>query len=254
MIQFSCLNDLPNLRHGFLDRRDGTSTGIYTSLNCGPGSDDDPAKVTENRERALARAGLPAGSLVTAYQVHSAEVRFVDQKWPEDNRPKIDGMVTTRPGISLGILTADCAPVLFADPEAGIIGAAHAGWRGAITGVIEATVKLMEEQGARIERIRAAIGPTIAQRSYEVGAEFPALFLAENASNERWFVPGRRAGHYQFDLKGYLEQKLRMLGLGAVEVAPHDTCAEEQLFFSYRRSTLRGEPDYGRQLSVIGLI
>jgi YfiH family protein len=229
------------------------SEGIYSSLNCGLGSGDDPAKVSENRARAMVLLELPLPALATVYQHHSAEVVRVEAPWPQAARPKADAMVTVRPGVALGIGTADCAPVLFADVAAGVIGAAHAGWRGAIGGVLEATVKAMAELGADAARIHAAIGPTIAQASYEVGPEFPAPFLAQDPGNARFFVASKRAGHFMFDLPGYVAARLRRLGLGAVEDVVRDTCAEVDQFFSYRRTTLAGEKDYGRGLSAIAL-
>lgn len=253
MITLPNLADLKSIRHGFLTRNGGVSEGIYRSLNCGLGSKDDAAKVAENRERALKAVGLPAGSLVTAYQVHSARVAEVDKLWTGD-RPEIDGMVSRTQGVSLGILTADCVPVLFADPDAGIVGAAHAGWRGAVTGVLQATVKAMVDQGAKVERIRAAIGPCIGGASYEVGPEFPAPFLAQDAAHATFFRPGVREGRQMFDIEGYVTARLKQLKLAEVEAAHRDTCGERETFFSYRRSTLRSEPDYGRHVSVIGLV
>jgi YfiH family protein len=253
MIQAASLRDCRRIRHAFFTRQGGVSEGIYTSLNCGYGSNDERAKVMENRRRALALIRLPETALATTYQVHSADVVEVTEPWPLDARPKVDAMVTTRPGVALGIGTADCAPVLFADPEAGVVGAAHAGWRGAVTGVVEATVQRMTELGADLRRIHAAVGPCIAQPSYEVGPEFPQPFLEQDRENRRFFVSSRRDGRFMFDLPGYVVSRLQHLGLAAVEHAKHDTCAEADLFFSYRRTTLAGEKDYGRGLSVIAL-
>jgi YfiH family protein len=253
MIELPNLAELKSVRHGFLTRHGGVSDGIYDSLNCGLGSKDDPAKVAENRERAVKAAGLPAGSLVTAYQVHSANVAVVDRLWPGGDRPQIDGMVSTTPGISLGILTADCVPVLFADDAARVIGASHAGWRGAVSGILPETVEAMEKLGARRARIHAAIGPCIGAKSYEVGPEFPAPFIAEDPENARFFATASRCRHFMFDLVGYVTRQLNGLGLASVEAAGNDTCAEPDNFFSYRRTTLAKEPDYGRQVSVIGL-
>ena len=252
MITLPNLADLKSIRHGFLTRNGGVSDGIYDSLNCGLGSKDDPAKVAENRERAVKAAGLPAGSLVTAYQVHSSRVAEVDRVWTGD-RPEIDGMVSKTPGISLGILTADCVPVLFADDAAKVIGAAHAGWRGAVGGILPETVTAMEKLGARRGRIYAGIGPCIGARSYEVGPEFPAPFMAEDPANAKFFATAARCRHFMFDLLGYVTRQLNNLGLAGVEAAGNDTCAEPDDFFSYRRTTLAKEPDYGRQVSVIGL-
>ncbi len=254
MIHLDCLGSGPNIRHGFLTRQGGISQGVYASLNCGPGSGDDPKHVAQNRVRALSLAGLPELSLVTAYQIHSAEVAVVDEVWPHEYRPRIDAMVTRRKGVSLGILTADCAPVLLADSQAGVIGAAHAGWRGALAGVLEAAVKSMRELGANPEDIAAGIGPAIAQESYEVGPEFPLPFLAENETNAKFFVPGREAERSQFDLAGYVAEKLARLGIGRIETAYFDTCAERDRFFSHRRMVREKEADYGRQISVIGMV
>jgi YfiH family protein len=253
MLRAEVLTDCPRVRHGFFTRRGGVSEGIYAWLNCGYGSGDDRAKVVENRRRALAMIGLPEEALATAYQVHSADVAEVTVPWPLDARPRVDAMVTTRPGVALGIGTADCAPVLFADPVARVIGAAHAGWRGAVDGVIEATVQRMIRLGADARRIHAAIGPCIGQASYEVGPEFPRPFLRQDSENSRFFISSKRVGHFMFDLPGYVASRLRRLGLAAVDQSTHDTCGETDLFFSYRRTTLAGEKDYGRGLSVIAL-
>jgi purine-nucleoside/S-methyl-5'-thioadenosine phosphorylase / adenosine deaminase len=253
MIQAETLKDCPRVRHGFFTRRGGVSAGIYASLNCGYGSNDQAANVTENRRRALALIGLPAEALATTYQIHSADVIEVTKPWPQDARPRVDAMVTTRPGIALGICTADCAPVLLADPVAGVIGAAHAGWRGAVSGVVEAVVRAMVEHGAEPARMHAAAGPCIAQASYEVGPEFPQPFLQQDPENRRFFVPSKRAGHFMFDLPGYVLSRLQRLGIGEAASVGRDTCAETDMFFSYRRTTLAGEKDYGRGLSVIAL-
>jgi polyphenol oxidase len=253
MIQAEVLQDCLRVRHGFLTRQGGVSAGIYASLNCGYGSNDDPGNVTENRRRALALIRLPAEALATTYQIHSADVVEVTKPWPLEARPRVDAMVTTRPGIALGIGTADCAPVLLADPVAGVIGAAHAGWRGAVNGVVEAVVRSMVERGADPARMRAAVGPCIAQASYEVGPEFPQPFLQQDPDNRRFFLPSKRAGHFMFDLPGYVVSRLRRLGIGETASVARDTCAEADMFFSYRRTTLAGEKDYGRGLSVIAL-
>jgi hypothetical protein len=245
------------LRHAFFTREGGVSQGIFAALNVGLGSGDDPEAVRENRRRAASTLDVPAEKLVTAYQIHSASVVVVDQPWLAGKAPKVDAMVTRTRGIALGILTADCAPVLFADVKAGVIGAAHAGWKGALTGVLEATVEAMVKLGARPERILAAVGPCIAQQSYEVGPEFPAPFVAEDPANGRHFRPDRNSEgepRWRFDLAGYASDKLERLGLGSVEVLPYDTCADDQHFFSYRRACLRGETDYGRGLSAIALV
>ncbi|MSO76287.1 MAG: peptidoglycan editing factor PgeF [Alphaproteobacteria bacterium] len=253
MITVDNLGRLASVRHGFFGRAGGLSTGIYASLNCGFGSGDDPALVALNRRRAMAMLDLPGDALATAYQVHGREVARVNQPWEPGAGPRVDAMVTTEPGIALGILTADCAPVLFADPAAGVIAAAHAGWRGAVGGVLEAALGAMVDLGARPDRVVAAVGPCIGPGSYEVGPEFPAPFVAERPDNDRFFAPGRRAGRFQFDLPGYVRHRLAALGLGAVEHVALDTCAEADRFFSYRRACLDGQGDYGRLLSAIVL-
>ena len=253
MIELANLKNLTGIRHGFLTRRGGVSDGIYASLNCGLGSKDDPTAVVENRARALRAAGLDPKSLSTAYQVHSARAAVVHDAWDEAQRPQVDALVTKTRGKSLGILTADCVPVLFADPEAGIVGAAHAGWKGAIGGVLQETVATMERLGADRTRIQAGIGPAIAQKSYEVGPEFPKPFTDRDPANARFFVAAPRAGHFMFDLTGFVAAELAALGLGGVALAGNDTCAEADDFFSYRRTTHAKEQDYGRQISLIGL-
>jgi YfiH family protein len=253
MIELANLKDLPGIRHGFLTRRGGVSDGLYASLNCGLGSKDDQASVIENRTRALRSAGLDPDTLSTAYQVHSAKVAVVGADWDEMKRPQVDGLVTKTRGKSLGILTADCVPVLFADPDAGIIGASHAGWKGAIGGVLQETVAAMEKLGAQRASIQAGIGPAIAQKSYEVGPEFPQAFIDRDRANARFFTTSSRCRHFMFDLVGFVVQELKALGLAGVAAAGNDTCAEADDFFSYRRTTLAKEPDYGRQISLIGL-
>jgi polyphenol oxidase len=254
VITSGVLDDIPAIRHGFMTRAGGVSTGIYGSLNCGLGSNDDPANVAENRRRCAARFDLPVDRLITLYQVHSPDVVTVDRPWAHGgDQPRADAMVTATPGMALGILTADCVPVLLADAQAKVIGGAHAGWKGAQGGVIDATVAAMVALGARPERIVAAIGPCIAQRSYEVGPEFPDRFLAEDEANVGFFIPARRAGHFMFDIGGYVERRLERSGVGTIQRSPNDTVTEEDSFFSYRRATLRGEKDYGRGISVIML-
>ena len=243
----------PGIRHAFFTRRGGVSGGVFASLNCGFGSRDEPGNVERNRAIAADRLGLAPDRLVSCHQVHGAAAISVEAPWRREHNPRADGMVTAVPGIALGILAADCAPVLFADPEARVIGAAHGGWRGALAGVMEATVAAMAALGARPERIRAGIGPCIAQPSYEVGPEFRGSFAAADPDNHRFFRMASREGHFLFDLPGYIAHRLTRLGLGAVERSPHDTAAEEDLFFSYRRACLRGEPDYGRGLAAIAL-
>ena len=252
MIRLGLLDDA-GIRHGFFTRAGGVSEGLFASLNCGLGSGDAPDKVAENRRRALAALGLERERLATAYQVHSAVVATVDETWRSDDRPRADALVTRRRDLALGILTADCAPVLFADSKAGVIGAAHAGWRGALGGVLEATVAAMAALGARPDRLSAGIGPCIGANSYEVGAEFPAPFLAEDGASEQFFRAAPRQGHFLFDLAGYVAHRLARLGLGQVARTGGDTAAEPERFFSYRRACLRQEKDYGRALSAIRL-
>ena len=254
IVTVDALGRLKDIRHGFLTRRGGVSDGIYDSLNCGLGTTDERAHVFENRARAVQAAGLSAGPLNTAYQVHSAKVLVVDAPLDQENRPQVDGLVTKTRGVNLGVLTADCGPVLFADAEAGVVGAAHAGWKGALTGVLQETVRVMETLGARRENIVAAVGPCIGQDSYEVGTEFPTPFITQDADNARFFGQADACRKFHFDLAGYCAHQLAQMGLAEVAVSGHDTCALEDNFFSYRRKTKRGEPDYGRQVSVIGLV
>lgn len=253
MITLACLDRGAGVRHGFFTRGGGVSSGLYASLNCGFGSGDEPDRVTRNRAAAMALLDVPADRLVTLRQIHSANVATVESPWPPDAAPRGDAMVTRLPGIALGILTADCAPVLFCDPVAKVIGAAHGGWRGALAGIIEATVEQMEALGAERLRIRAGIGPCIAQASYEVGPEFPQQFISAEAASERYFVPAARAGHFMFDLPGYVEHRLARAGVAIIERSGHDTVAENRHFFSYRGACLRDEPVYGRGLSAIVL-
>ena len=253
MITLSALDGDPHIRHAFFTREGGVSDGVYAALNCGFGSRDDPAKVERNRTIAAARLALPADRLVTCHQVHGTTAITVERPWHRAANPRADAMVTAVPGIALGVLAADCAPVLFADPDARVIGAAHGGWRGALSGVMEATVAAMAAQGADPARICAGIGPCIAQPSYEIGPEFAAAFAAADADSKGFFKPASRPGHFLFDLPGYIAGRLARLGLAAIDRAPHDTAAEEALFFSYRRACLRGEDDYGRGLAAIAL-
>jgi polyphenol oxidase len=248
VIRAAMLDGVP---HGFLGRCGGVSQGICAGLNVGFGSGDDPAAIEENRRRAVA-AVAPGARLVTVHQVHSAEAVYAEAPWPDDARPKADAIVTDRPGLALGILTADCTPVLLADRDAGVIGAAHAGWKGALAGVIEATLAAMESRGADRTRIAAAIGPVIARKSYEVDDGFLRRFAEAAPDNERFFSPGR-AGHHQFDLEAYVLARLAAAGITRAEALGLDTYSDPELFYSYRRATHRGEPDYGRQLSLIAL-
>ena len=239
---------LEGVPHGFLGRRGGVSDGLHAGLNVGWGSHDDRAAIAENRRRAIA-AVLPGAALVTVHQVHSPQVVAVTEPWPDDARPHADALVTDRHGMLLGVLTADCAPLLLADREAGVVGAAHAGWKGALAGVCEATVAAMAALGAWRGRIAAAVGPCIAQASYEVDDAFVARFGPEA---QRFFRRGR-PGHAQFDLAGHVAARLAEAGVGTVEALGLDTYADEARFFSYRRATHRGEPGYGRQIALIGL-
>ena len=253
MISLAALNDAAGIRHAFFTREGGVSAGLYSSLNCGFGSGDAAEKVAENRARAMAALDLAPDRLVTCHQVHSPDVVTVAAPWRREDNPRADALVTNCRGIALGILTADCVPVLFADADAGVIGAAHAGWKGALGGVVAATVAAMARLGAAPGRMRAAVGPCIAQRSYEVGPEFPAPFLAEDSGNGDFFAPARRAGHFMFDIAGYVERRLIAAGVAAIQRAPCDTVAEETRFFSYRRACLKGEKDFGNGLSAIVL-
>ena len=241
---------LAGVPHGFLGRRGGVSDGVLAGLNTGWGSGDEREAIAQNRRRAIA-AVLPGARLVTVHQIHSAEVVEAGD-WPEDRRPHADALVTDRPGVLLGILTADCAPVLLADREAGIVGAAHAGWRGALAGVGEATVAAMERLGARRTRIAAAIGPCIAVANYEVDEGFRDLLTGYVPANARFFSSGP-AGKRHFDLPAYVAARLQAAGIAAVELIGLDTYAEPERFYSFRRATHSGEPDYGRQISLIGL-
>jgi YfiH family protein len=243
---------LDGVAHGFLGRRGGVSDGVHAGLNVGVGSQDDPAVVEENRRRARDMV-LPGATLVTLYQVHSADAVTVLEPFEERLRPHADALVTDRPGLALGILTADCAPVLFADREAGVVGAAHAGWKGAIGGVTDATLAAMEALGARRERVVAAVGPCIARASYEVDAAFFRRFAEADPENERFFADGR-PDHFQFDLEAYVAHRLAAAGVRTVEMLGLDTYGDPDRFFSYRRATHRGEPDYGRQIAIIGLL
>jgi polyphenol oxidase len=253
MLQAASLAALPGVRHAFFTRDGGVSEGVYTSLNGGPGSKDAPDRVVENRARMAAALGVPTDRLLTAYQIHSPEVVVVDAPWAPDQRPRADAIVTGRPGIAIGVTTADCGPVLFADPRAGVIGAAHAGWRGAVTGVLEATIGAMERCGAERSRIAAALGPMIRQPNYEVGPEFMARFEAADAANARFFRLSPRPEHALFDLPGYIAARLAAAGISRIEDLGHCTYADGTRFFSYRRSTHRSEADYGRHINAIAL-
>lgn len=243
---------LSEFPHAFVGRTGGVSTGVVASLNVGLGADDAAAAVAENR-RCVVDAVMPGGTLVTLYQIHSNQVVRVLSALKDGERPEGDALVTERPGFLLGILTADCTPVLFADPVARVIGAAHAGWKGALSGVTDRTIEAMVKAGADPARMVAAIGPVIAQKSYEVDDAFLRRFCTEAPENERFFVSGRRADHWQFDLEGYVAARLAAAGVARVDMPGLDTYALEDRYFSYRRATHRGEATYGRQISVIGL-
>jgi hypothetical protein len=244
---------LAGIRHAFFTREGGVSDGIYASLNGGVGSRDDQARVAENRARMAAALGVAPDALLTPYQIHSANVVVAETPWTPATRPRADAVVTRTPGIAIGVSTADCGPVLLADPDARVIGAAHAGWRGAVGGVTDAAVAAMEQLGARRERIVAAIGPLIRQPSYEVGAELVENFVRADADNARFFQPSPRPGHAMFDLPGYIAARLARAGIGAIEDLGACTYADPQRFFSFRRTTHRGEPDYGRHVNAIVL-
>lgn len=254
MLKSKALNDAAGVQHAFFTREGGVSDGIYASLNCGAGSKDKPEHVRENKRRAAAQFNLPEDRLVTLYQVHSPEVVVLTDPAPmRADRPEADAMVTRAPDIALGILTADCAPVLFADAENGVIGAAHAGWRGALGGVLENTIGAMENLGASRAGISASVGPCIAQESYQVGAEFPEPFLKADQGAADMFRPDGDTGKHLFDLSGYVRQRLERMAIGKIDVVDVDTYASDSLFFSYRRTCHRSEDDYGRGLSSIAL-
>jgi YfiH family protein len=246
------LGRIGGVRHGFFTRRGGVSTGIHSSLNAGLGSKDDPAAVAENRRRIAAHFGAEPAALLSCYQIHSAIALAAEGPWGSA-RPEGDAVATRTPGLVCGALAADCAPVLLADGEAGVVAAAHAGWKGAIGGIVESTVAAMEALGARADRIVAAVGPCIGPDSYEVGLEFLDRFIAEDAGAARFFRPGAAADKRQFDLPAYVLDRLARAGVRRAEWIGHDTCAEEALFFSNRRAFKRGEGDYGRLISAIAL-
>lgn len=253
MIEAPLLAGLDGVSHRFFTRRGGVSSGLYSSLNCGYGSGDSPDNVRENRRIVAATFGKSEPELLTVHQYHSTEVLTVaDQRWTSPGAPRADGMVTDRPDVVLGVMAADCAPVLLADSRARIVGACHAGWRGALGGVVEATVVAMEKLGARRENVRAAVGPCIGRESYEVGPEFPGPFLQQDEANAAFFRPAERAGHFMFDLAGYLTHRIGASGV-SVMATGHDTLTATDDFFSYRRNTLQGVKDYGRGLSAIAL-
>ncbi|MCE1238250.1 MAG: peptidoglycan editing factor PgeF [Hyphomicrobiales bacterium] len=254
MIRSPLLSDLAGVAHGFFTRAGGVSDGLYASLNIGFGSRDERARVLENRGRVAAALGVATGALAMPYQVHSPDVAIVETVWPPGEGPKVDAVVTARPGVAIGVATADCGPILFADARARVVGAAHAGWKGAFSGVIEATVAAMEGLGAHREDVVAVLGPTISATAYEVGPEFVERFLAEDPDWARFFRPSDRHGHAMFDLPAFIAQRLAEARVGRAADLALCTYADEARFFSYRRATHRGEPDYGRLVSAIALL
>jgi hypothetical protein len=246
---------LPGIAHAFFTRSGGVSRDVYASLNGGVGSRDAPEAVAENRARMAAALRVPSERLAVPYQVHSPDAIAISAPWASDARPRCDGVVTATPGLALAVTGADCGMILFADPEARVVGAAHAGWKGALNGVVEATVAAMEQLGANRDAIAAALGPCIAQQSYEVGPEFVAAFAQAGEATERFFVPSPslRPDHAMFDLKAYISERAARAGVGRFEDLRLDTYADEARFFSYRRTTHRGEADYGRLVSAIAL-
>jgi YfiH family protein len=253
MLQAQSLANLPGVRHAFFTRTGGVSTGIYESLNSGVGSNDKPENVNENRARMAASLGVTADRFLTAYQIHSPTVMVAETPWSAADRPRADAIVTRTPGLAIGVSTADCGPVLMTDPKARVIGAAHAGWRGALTGVIEAAIAAMETLGAKRNRIVAAVGPMIRQPNYEVGQDLLDRFVAAEPDNVRFFAPAQRPGHRMFDLAGYVVSTLQHAGIERIEDIGHCTYADPAQFYSYRRATHRAEPDYGRHVNAIVL-
>jgi len=249
----SALLSIPGIRHAFFTRDGGVSDGFYATLNAGLGSRDAPERVAENRARMAAALGVAPERFVTAYQVHSPNVVVATEPWSRADAPRADAVVTRVPGLAVGVTTADCGPLLLADAEAGVVGAAHAGWRGALAGVAEAAVAAMEELGAFRRRIVVALGPMIRQPNYEVGPDFVARFAVEDPGSDRFFTPAARAGHAMFDLAGYIAARLQHAEVGRIEDLDHCTYADPARFFSYRRSTHRAEADYGRHISAITL-
>lgn len=254
MLQAPSLSRLARIRHAFFTRGGGVSDGVYASLNGGIGSNDAPDKVAENRARMAATLGVAPDRFLTPYQIHSPDVAIADGSWTQATRPRADAVVTREPKLAIGVSTADCGPLLFADAEAGVVGAAHAGWRGAFTGVIEATVAAMEKLGADRGRITAALGPTISQANYQVGPEFIEKFLVADTDNAEFFVACERDGHAMFDLNGYIAFRIQQAGIADFEDVGLCTYADPALFYSYRRSTHQSEPDYGRHINAIALV
>jgi len=252
LLTSSDLSALPGISHGFFTRQGGVSEGVYASLNGGLGSGDGRDKVMQNRARMAAALQVAPGRFATVHQVHSPDVVVIDKPWEEEARPKADALVTRTPSLAIAVSSADCGPLLFADAEAKVVGAAHAGWKGALTGVIEATIAAMEKEGARRERIRAALGPMISHAAYEVGPEFEARFRFADAASGTFFAPSGREGHFMFDLPGYIGRRLAAAGVAAQDLG-RCTYGDATLFYSYRRMTHRREADYGRHLSAIAL-
>src|SRR6201996_8370761 len=246
------LSAIPGLRHAFFSREGGVSGGIYAGLNGGLGSDDDPAHVAENRRRMAEQMGVEPAHFLSVHQIHSPDAVVATGPWPGKARPKADAIVTAESGLAIGITTADCGPILFVDPKARVIGAAHAGWKGALTGVLESAIDAMEKLGAERNGIIAAIGPLIRQHSYEVGSEFVERFIKADAENAPFFIPSVRDGHAMFDLAGFIRRRLENAGVLMIDDLGIDTYSDEN-FFSYRRSTHRKEPDYGRHVHAIAL-
>ena len=244
---------VPGIRHAFFTRQGGVSAGVYTSLNGGIGSRDSAGRVADNRTRMAAALGVGPDRLLTAYQVHSPDVVTVEAPWTSETRPRADAIVTRTRALAVGVTTADCGPILFADQQAGVIGAAHAGWRGALAGIVEATVDAMERLGADRTQIRAALGPMIRQNNYEVGVDLIARFRAEDSASDPFFRPAAREGHALFDLAGYIASRLRRADIRHVEDLGVCTYADAERFFSFRRSTHRAEADYGRHVNAIAL-
>lgn len=251
IVRCEALTAIDGIRHGFGTRQGGVSGGIYATLNCGVGSKDDPALVAENRTRLATSLGTDPGKLITPYQVHSPTAVVAEEPWDRDTAPKADAVVTRTPGLAIAVSTADCVPVLFCDPRARVTGAAHAGWRGALGGVLEATLDAMEQVGAARASVVAAIGPAISQKAYEVGEDFEENFLSADAGNARYFTRPSAGSKPHFDLTGYVEDRLKSAGAGHVQNLQLCTYHDSDRFFSYRRTCHKGEPDYGRQISAI---
>jgi YfiH family protein len=252
-VHASSLSALDGIRHAFFTREGGVSRGIYASLNSGVGSQDDAAHVAENRARMAKALGVETDRLITAFQIHSPQVVIADRPWNVEDRPRADAIVTKTPGLAIGVSTADCGPLLFADAQAGVIGAAHAGWRGAFTGVIEATIAAMETLGADRSRMTVALGPLIRQQNYEVSETFVDEFLRKDESHAEFFAPAARRGHAMFDLPGFIASRVARNGIERFEDLGICTYSDPDRFYSYRRSTHRGEPDYGRHVNAIAL-